>query len=117
MLSVLVFAVLASFPTNAPRDFTLKTAEGRPVSLREGEPKPAVLWFWAAACPLARLYPPLVAELERATRSRGARFLAIDSNYQDDAAQVSALGESARIEFPMLLDPDQRVADAFGVTR
>src|SRR5262245_5221359 len=116
MLSVLVFAVLASFP-NAPRDFTLKSAEGRPVSLREGEPKATVLWFMAAECPVAKLYAPRVAELERATRSRGARFLAIDSNYQDDAAQVSALGESARIEFPMLLDPDQRVADAFGVTR
>src|SRR5262245_6308204 len=100
-----------------PPDFTLLAADGQRYSLREGEPRAVVLVFLSAECPVAKLYAPRLAEMERAYRSRGVRFLGVDSNYQDDEGEVKQAAEVAGLSFPVLLDPDQRVADRFEVKR
>src|SRR5262245_9753806 len=115
--ALLAGTLATSGPAAAPPDFTLLAADGQRYSLREGEPKAIVLAFLSAECPVAKLYAPRLAEMERDYRSHGVRFLGIDSNYQDDAGEVKSAAEVAGIGFPVLIDADQRVADRFEVKR
>ena len=124
MLSLLIAALaalatsdaVAALPAAVP-DFTLRTPDGQAVSLREGEPRVTVLAFLSVECPVAKLYAPRLGELERAYRSKGVRFLGIDSNFQDEASEVAEAVTAAGLRFPVLLDADQAVADRFEVKR
>ncbi|MFO0981377.1 MAG: redoxin domain-containing protein [Planctomycetota bacterium] len=113
----LLLAGASLFGNATGDDFTLRSFDGTLVSLREGEPRATVLVFTSAECPVAKLYAPRLAEMERAYRSQGVRFLAIDANFQDDPAKVAAAAQQAEIASSVLLDPDQTVADRFAVKR
>ena len=47
----------------------------------------------------------------------GVAFLAIDANQQDSLAQLAHLARIHQIEFPLLKDPGNAVADRFGAVR
>ncbi len=73
--------------------------------------KAAVLVFLGAECPLAELYAPRLKELNSAYRSRGVVFLAINSNAGDSAAAMAAQARKHALDFPMLRDERNVVAD------
>src|SRR5262249_17831367 len=49
--------------------------------------------------------------------AKGVQFLAINSNQTDDGPAVTEHAKKHRLEFPVLLDPGQTLADRFGVER
>lgn len=99
-------------------DFTLRDVRGRETSLSEfAEHDVLIVAFLGTECPLAKLYAPKLARLEKEYRERGVAFLSINSNAQDTLAEMTAFGRTSGIEFPQLKDPDQKVADQFGATR
>ncbi len=100
-------------------DFLLAAADGARVSLLAEHPgrQLTVLAWTSTQCPITKLLAPRLGRLEREYRERGVRFLGIDPNIQDDAAEVQAFAANAAIDFPILLDPLQVVTDQFGVTR
>lgn len=76
-----------------------------------------VIAFIGTECPLGNLYIPELARLHSAYRSRGIEFLAVNANHGDDPRKIREHAESFRITFPVLLDPDQCLADRLGATR
>lgn len=98
--------------------FALSDAQGRRVTLDQfSDKKAVVLAFLGVECPLARLYASRLAELERDYRGRGVAFLGIDSNLQDSPAEVERFSAEFRLDFPVLIDAGNRVADAVSALR
>jgi peroxiredoxin len=93
-------------------NFTLNDAHGKAVSLYGFHGKKAVvLVFLGTDCPVANLYAPRLVELERAYRDRGVVFLGINSNAHESADDVAEHARKYEIDFPVLTDPLNRVAD------
>src|SRR5262249_53673125 len=73
--------------------------------------------FLGTECPLAKLYAPRLQELAAQYETKGIGFVAIDSNQQDSLAKIVKFAGDSKIDFPLLKDPGNKVADHFGATR
>jgi peroxiredoxin len=122
----LVVLALPSIATAAPPNaaptkvasFTLKDYHGQPFELdKAANGKVVVLAFLGTECPLAKLYAPRLAQLANDYQSRGVVFVGIDSNRQDAATEIAAYARQHGLEFPILKDLNQVVADQVGATR
>jgi peroxiredoxin len=123
-LLLLVAAVVPSLAVErtgqlAPiADFSLRDTWGKPYRLQDfADKRVLVVAFIGTECPLARLYAPRLAELEREYASRGVAFLAIASNQQDSIAELQHYARTGGITFPVLKDVDAQVADQFDARR
>jgi peroxiredoxin len=98
--------------------FTLIDFHGQSRSLNDFADKPVVvLVFLGTECPLARLYAPKLAPMSNEYEDRGVQLVGIDSNVHDSPTEVSAYANSFKIEFPLLLDKGNALADRLGATR
>jgi|GEM_PF-89565 len=99
-------------------DVALKDHQGQPFSLaKHAAGKPVVLAFLGVECPLAKLYAARLAELAQQYKEQGVLFVGIDANRQDSVTEIAAFARQHKIEFPILKDLNQIVADRLGVTR
>lgn len=100
------------------RSFKLLDQKSRPVSLAKlAEGKVAVVAFIGTECPLVQLYGTRLCDLAKKYAAQGVVFLAIDSNYQDTKADIVRFVAQCDIEFPVLRDQRNLVADHFGAKR
>lgn len=98
--------------------FQLADYRGKQHSLAEYAGKKAVvLAFIGTECPLAKLYGPRLAELAAEFEPKGVAFLAIDSNRQDAVTELAAYARLHGIQFPVLKDLNNELADRIGATR
>jgi len=122
-LAALAAGPLAAADTSAAigkkvDNFTLRDYRGQPVSLDEaGKDKVVVLAFLGVECPLAKLYAPRLAELAKKYEAKGVVLLGIDSNRQDSVTEIAAYARTHGIEFPILKDLNQSIADRVGAKR
>jgi peroxiredoxin/mono/diheme cytochrome c family protein len=99
-------------------DFSLKSHLGREYSLHDfADRKVVVLAFLGTECPLAKLYGPRLAELAATYGPRGVAFVGIDSNSQDSLREIATYARTSGIDFPLLKDLENAVADKLGATR
>lgn len=77
----------------------------------------AVVVFVGTQCPVGDLYYPRLVELQREFGPKGIVFLAIDSNSGDSEDEIAAKAKEFGLGFPVLKDPENRVADAFMAER
>ena len=100
-------------------NFALGDADGQDFVLYDGarEIQGTVLIFTGVECPIAKLLLPRLVEFSSDYAELGIRFIGIDPNVQDSASEVRERMELAGVEFPVLLDPFQVVADRLGVVR
>lgn len=99
-------------------NFTLEDYRGRPRSLSDwSDAKLIVVAFLGTECPLATLYAPRLSELATRYADRGVTLIGIDSNQQDSITEVAAYAQRYGVNFPILKDPANQVADRFGATR
>ncbi len=125
MLSLLLGVVLSnSQATEANRvgmhvaDFSLKSHFGKEYSLHDAaDHDVVVVVFLGTECPLARLYGPRLAELAKKWDRQRVAFLGIDSNQQDSIQEIAAYALRHKIEFPILRDPGNTIADCFSAER
>lgn len=93
-------------------NFTLKDVSGSSVSLHGFRGKKAVvLAYLGIDCPVGNLYAPRLAELSKAYQDKGVVFLGINSNAQETVDQVAEHARDHGLEFPILKDPVNLVAD------
>ena len=98
--------------------FTLNDFRGATVySADFADSKCLVVAFLGIECPLAKLYGPRLQALAKEYEPQGVKFLAINANQQDSIAEIAAYVKQHGIEFPILKDPGQKVADQFGAAR
>ena len=118
-----VSAVAARLINEAPlgsqiEGFALDDYLGAVHSLSEWDEKRAiVVVFLGTECPLAKLYGQRLVEMAAKYEPLGVQFIGINSNRQDTLVEMAHYARVHNIEFPLLKDPDCRVADQFGATR
>jgi peroxiredoxin len=99
-------------------DVAMPDVSGRQRSLAEFRNKKAlVVVFVGTECPIANLYFPTLADMQKRYAERGVQFLAINSNDQDSFEEVVEHARERKLPFPVLKDAGQRAADAFGARR
>jgi len=101
--------------TPAP-DFALeRLADGASVRLSELRGRVVLVSFWATWCAPCEQEMPALERLYRELREEGFELLAV--SVDTDAEAVRAFQERLGISFPILLDPEQRVAREYQTFR
>jgi peroxiredoxin len=99
-------------------DFALKDFRGREHRLSEYSGSPVVvLAFLGTECPLAKLYGGRLADLQKQFKDRDVTVLGINANRQDSLTEIAAYARNHGIEFPLLKDAGNVVADRVGASR
>ncbi len=97
----------------AARDF-----RGKAASLTDfADSRLVVVAFLGPECPLAKLYAPRLAELAKEYQDRGVAVIGINSNQQDSITELAHYAKEYGIEFPLLKDVGNVIADQFGAVR
>ena len=94
-------------------DFTLETLSGERVTLSDFIGKPIMLTFWTINCPACAFQMPFVQAFYDEGASEEVTLLTV--NVGDRAALVQDFVTSYEVTFPVLLDSQGRVAQAYGI--
>jgi peroxiredoxin len=97
-------------------NFKLTALDGRTISLADyrGKEK-VVLSFWASWCGPCRRELPVLRSFYQRTHRPGADYDILAINLDDDRESAQQATNEGKLPFPVLLDPDQKIADAYGV--
>lgn len=102
-------------------DFTLKDLSGTPVTLAALKGKVIVIDFWATWCgPCKASFPYLQKVYEKYQHNDNVRFLVIDTwerqkDYAATVANAKKFVEDNKYTYPVLIDGDSKVVEAYGV--
>lgn len=98
--------------------FALNDYRGKAYSAADfADQKVLVLAFIGTECPLAKLYGPRLAQLAGEFGPKGVAFVGISSNQQDAVSELGAFARQHGIEFPLLKDLNNQLADKLGAER
>jgi peroxiredoxin len=110
-------ALLAATPQvgNPAPVFTLTTVDGKTFSLAEAAKshKAVVIMFIATKCPYSNAYNDRMRDLAAAYAKQGVLFAGINSNKTEPADEVIAHAKQHGLAFPIMKDPDNKVADLY----
>src|SRR6202451_2672272 len=99
-------------------NFTLNDFYGKSHALADFKDKKViVVAFLGTECPVARQYAPRLAELSKKYADKGVQFLGIDANRQDAITEIASYARVFHVDFPILKDLNNKVADQIGAAR
>lgn len=99
-------------------DFELRDYRGTLHALEDyADHKLVVLAFLGTECPLAKLYATRLADAAAAYEDQGVAFIGISSNQQDSVTELAAYARRHGIEFPILKDMGNELADRISAVR
>ncbi len=104
----------------AAPDFTLPPAAGGPaIALKDllGRSKAVVVIFDATRCPYALGYKERVASMAKEYAGKGVVFVTVNSNKTEASEEVAADAKKHGLDFPVLKDEGNRVADLYGAKK
>jgi hypothetical protein len=84
---------------------------------RLADAKAIVLVSTGVGCPIARSMTPALKALRDKFAAQGVEMFLIDSNLQDGRQQIADEAKEYGIDIPILMDSNQLVGEALGVTR
>lgn len=102
------------------RDFTVTDNTGKSFRLGtlrrtdESTGKIAVLTFWCTTCHSCREIERGFDTKVKEYQAQGVLFLAVDSNFTDNAKRVNRFLEQHELSFPVLMDSESEIARYFG---
>jgi cytochrome c biogenesis protein CcmG, thiol:disulfide interchange protein DsbE len=97
-------------------NFTLKTLDGKEVSLADYAGKPVLINVWATWCPPCRDEMTAIQAAYEKHGSQGLVVLGINLSMQDTRTDVDAFVKELKLTFPILLDETGSVSSAqYGV--
>ena len=99
----------------AAPDFQLTTVDGKPFSLSSAarSHKAVALIFISTQCPYSNAYNDRMRDMASAYASKGVLFVGINSNKTEDAAAVLSHAKEHGHTFPIMKDPQNKVADSY----
>ena len=99
-------------------NFSLQDFRGAEHSLAAlKDKKLVVLAFVGTECPLAKLYMPTLVTLAKKYEEQGVAVLGISSNQQDSITELTAFARTHAVQFPILKDLRNELADKVGAER
>ncbi len=99
-------------------NFTLQDFRGRKYSLDEFKDiKFVVVAFLGTECPLVKLYADRLVEMQTKYGAEGVAFIGINANRQDSITEIAHHARVHKIDFPVLKDTRNEVADLFAAER
>jgi peroxiredoxin/mono/diheme cytochrome c family protein len=109
---------LASPLGRTVENFQLKDFGGKPYQLSDfAGNKAVVVVYLGTECPLAKLYAPKLVELADKFAQQNVALIAINSNQQDSLSELAAYSKTHGLNFPLLKDLNNTVADQMGAVR
>jgi peroxiredoxin/mono/diheme cytochrome c family protein len=100
------------------QDFSLKSQFGKEYSLHDFADRDlVVIAFVGTECPMSKVYAPRLARLAKKWDAKRVAFVGIDSNQQDSVQEIAAYAARHKIEFPILKDPGNVIADRIQAAR
>lgn len=97
----------------APK-FSLYDTTGKKFDLAAMRGRVVFINFWATWCPPCRAEMPSILRLYQ--KKEGKSFVLVTILTNDDPANARAFYKAIGGSLPTLLDPDQKVGNAFGIT-
>ena len=94
-------------------DFTLKTLDGKEVSLSDFRGSVVFLNFWRTDCPPCAAEMPDMEEVQKVFRGR--KFQMMPVSLDMDPVDVAAFFREKGLTMPAYLDPGQNVSDLYDV--
>ncbi|MCK4722472.1 MAG: TlpA family protein disulfide reductase [Dehalococcoidia bacterium] len=94
-------------------DFTLQNIDGESVTLSDFRGKPVMLTFWTTRCPACELQAPYIQAFRDEWSSEKVELLTVDVG--ENPALVHDFVSSQGFTYPVLLDPQGVVAQAYGI--
>jgi peroxiredoxin len=118
LVALPAFAGSPAIGTAAP-DFQLTTLDDKPFTLSRtaAGQNATVLMFIATKCPYSNAYNDRMREMADAYRAKGVLFVGINSNKTEPADEARDHAKSNRHTFPIMKDPDNKVADMYDAKR
>jgi peroxiredoxin len=97
-------------------DFSALTLDGRAVSLADfrGQKK-VVVAFWASWCGPCRLEMPSLIQFYKNNHSDSSDFEILAVSIDEDPKDAANFATAMKLNFPVLVDPRQKMANAYGV--
>ncbi len=101
------------------KDFTRKDVAGTSHTLYvlSKEKTATVVLFLATQCPVATDYVERIAALAKTYDAKNVQFIGINSNKQETVSEILEYNKKHGFEFPVLKDPENKIADYFGARR
>lgn len=96
-------------------DFTLTTLDGREVSLSDFEGQPVIINFWATWCGPCRVEMPHLQEAYTTHQDEGLVVLGVNLTQRDSVNAVPGFLDEFGLTFPIVLDKNGNVAEAYNV--
>ncbi|HEX9792933.1 MAG TPA: redoxin domain-containing protein [Planctomycetota bacterium] len=98
------------------KDFEFKTWFKSKKEAPEKAPQLIALTFWSNSCPYQVAWNPDIVALAKKYQGQRVKFVAIDSNAgeQGQLDQINAIRSKTGLDFPVLMDAGNVVADMFG---
>jgi peroxiredoxin len=98
-------------------DFTLPDLDNKDRSLKSLAGKNGtVLLFIAVQCPVSNAYNERMEKLAQDYKAKGIAVIGINSNAAEDATAVKAHAGEHKLNFTILKDPGNKIADKLGAT-
>jgi cytochrome oxidase Cu insertion factor (SCO1/SenC/PrrC family) len=101
--------------SNVP-DFQLLDVNGQQVSYNSLAGETTVITFISTACPVSNAYNERMKALYADYKGQGVRFVFVNSNRDEDTANVKAHAAQHGFEFAVFKDANNAAADLFGAT-
>ena len=99
-------------------DFSLRDYRGAEHKLSDfAGAKLVVVAFLGTECPLARLYSPRLTQLCQRFSDDDVALIGINANQQDSISEIAQHAKDHALDFPVLKDVGNVVADQFGANR
>ena len=97
-------------------DFSALTLDGRTVSLADfrGQKK-VVVSFWASWCGPCRLEMPSLVQFYKTNHRDASDFEILAVSIDDDPKAAADFATAMKLNFPVLVDPDKKIANAYQV--
>jgi peroxiredoxin len=104
-------APVAAMGKLAP-DFTLKTLDGKTVSLSDYRGKAVLVNFWATWCGPCNIEMPWLVDLHKKYAAQGFEILGVSMD-DVDPKDVAKFAQDKKVDYPILIGQDS-VGDAYG---
>ncbi len=93
-------------------ELELRTLDGQRLRLQDMQGQPVLISFWSTSCAICLTEMPEMNRLNRALSAAGARLVSVTMPY-DPPNHVVELSAELKVEFPVAIDLDGSISEAF----